>query len=102
LCYGEWYPAECILHKDSEDDEQGREYDLVFACDLFAYIGDLRKMFCTVRKSLESKGGIFAFSAEIVNECEEIVNECGESKLIWGLYCNHVLDLHINAGTFDH
>ena len=63
--------AECILHKDSEDDEQGREYDLVFACDLFAYIGDLRKMFCTVRKSLESKGGNFAFSAEIVNECDE-------------------------------
>lgn len=28
-------------------------------------------MFCTVRKSLESKGGNFAFSAEIVNECDE-------------------------------
>jgi len=58
-------------------------------------IDDLRKMFCTVRKSLESKGGIFAFSAEIVNECDE-------SKLIRGLYCNHALDLHINAGAFDH
>ena len=58
--------AECILQKNNED----KEFDLVFACDLFAYIGDLRNMFATVRKSLEL-GGTFAFSAEIVNESLE-------------------------------
>jgi len=62
--------AECILHKD--DELVGKvEYDFVFACDLFAYIGDLSKMFSTVRKSLESRGGTFAFSADIVNESLE-------------------------------
>ncbi|KAL9186033.1 hypothetical protein ACHAXT_005271 [Thalassiosira profunda] len=55
--------AECILHKDNED-----AYDFVFACDMFAFIGDLRPMFNTVRRSLEGGGGTFAFSAEIVNE----------------------------------
>mmetsp|Transcript_16083 Transcript_16083/g.34777 ORF Transcript_16083/g.34777 Transcript_16083/m.34777 type:complete len:528 (+) Transcript_16083:186-1769(+) len=59
--------AECILHRDDED--VGRQdYDFVFACDLFAYIGDLSKLFSTVRKGLESRGGTFAFSADIVNE----------------------------------
>lgn len=57
------------IHKANEDDNHVgiMEYDFVFACDLFAYIGDLRPMFNTVRKSL-SRGGTFAFSAEIMNE----------------------------------
>mmetsp|Transcript_9676 Transcript_9676/g.17518 ORF Transcript_9676/g.17518 Transcript_9676/m.17518 type:complete len:521 (+) Transcript_9676:386-1948(+) len=58
--------AECILHKEGYAGT--REYDFVFACDLFAYIGDLRPMFHTVRKSLECRGGTFAFSAEIWKE----------------------------------
>ena len=61
--------AECILHEDNEDEENaGVAYDFVFACDMFAFIGDLRPMFNTVRRSLEGGGGTFAFSAEIVNE----------------------------------
>ena len=62
--------AECIFHKDNEDDNHVGvwEFDFVFACDLFAYIGDLRPMFNTVRKSLSGRGGTFAFSAEIMNE----------------------------------
>eukprot|EP00579_Thalassiosira_antarctica_P023072 CAMPEP_0201988888 /NCGR_PEP_ID=MMETSP0904-20121228/92567_1 /ASSEMBLY_ACC=CAM_ASM_000553 /TAXON_ID=420261 /ORGANISM="Thalassiosira antarctica, Strain CCMP982" /LENGTH=592 /DNA_ID=CAMNT_0048543085 /DNA_START=76 /DNA_END=1855 /DNA_ORIENTATION=+ len=60
--------AECILQKEHEDTVGIWGYDFVFACDLFAYIGDLRPMFNTVRKSLGSRGGTFAFSAEIMNE----------------------------------
>lgn len=59
---------ECILHKKKDEGGMNvgvREYDFAFACDLFPYIGDLRSMFNTVRKSLQSRGGTFAFSAEI-------------------------------------
>lgn len=62
--------AECILQKyeDEENVEPRLDYDFVFACDLFAYIGDLSKMFLAVKKCLESRGGTFAFSAEVVDE----------------------------------
>jgi glutamine amidotransferase len=59
--------AECIMRRDEVDMEHVW-YDFVFACDLFAYIGDLRPMFNTVRRSLEDRGGTFAFSAEILDE----------------------------------
>ena len=74
--------AECVLHKDNENDDYVERiddhiwYDFVFACDLFSYIGDLRPIFNTVRRSLAIKGGTFAFSAEIINESlEESRNE---------------------------
>ena len=64
--------AECILQKCEDEENVGcLDYDFVFACDLFAYIGDLSKMFLTVRKCLEKRGGTFAFSAEVVNESLE-------------------------------
>eukprot|EP01083_Nonionella_stella_P243241 847771_1 len=70
--------AECILHKDNGH-AGTRQYDFVFACDLFAYIGDLRPMFSTVRRSLEGGGGTFAFSAEIItNESTSDSGEDGE------------------------
>ena len=40
-------------------------YDLVFACGVFVYIGDLRSIFSSVRNSL-APGGLFAFSAEVL------------------------------------
>jgi predicted TPR repeat methyltransferase len=69
--------AECILHvcKDEESVES-LDYDFLFACDLFPYIGDLSKMFLTAKKCLEYRGGIFAFSAEVVNESQEL--SCGD------------------------
>jgi predicted glutamine amidotransferase/predicted TPR repeat methyltransferase len=71
--------AECILQKyDDEDNTAGPtlDYNFVFACDLFAYIGDLQKIFLTARKCLECQGGIFAFSAEVVDESvNELYNE---------------------------
>ena len=40
------------------------KYDLVIACDVFVYIGDLRSVFDSVRKNLCEENGLFAFSTE--------------------------------------
>jgi predicted TPR repeat methyltransferase len=42
-------------------------YDLVFACDVFVYIGDLEGVFRGVQKCLSS-GGLFCFSTEFMDE----------------------------------
>ena len=68
--------AECILHVCK--DEPSLDYDFLFACDLFAYIGDLSKVFFTARKCLECRGGVFAFSAEVVSESQE--SSCGHDS----------------------
>jgi len=60
--------AECIINKEGDEGDIERGYDLVVGCDLFAYIADVRSLFSTAKTSLESKGGTFAFSAEILNE----------------------------------
>ena len=44
-------------------------YDLVFACDVFVYIGDLESLFASTRRSLQSSG-LFAFSTEFLEENE--------------------------------
>lgn len=59
--------AKCIL-QESEDGFGAWEYDFVFACDLFPYIGNLSPMFDAVRNILKRRGGMFSFSAEIMNE----------------------------------
>ena len=46
-----------------------RLYDLIFACDVFVYIGDLESIFASTRRSLQS-GGLFAFSTEFLEENE--------------------------------
>lgn len=51
---------------EEEDDNYGKYYDLVLACDVFVYLGDLRGIFRAVRKSLTPKKGIFAFSTELL------------------------------------
>jgi len=79
--------AECILQygeKIHNGHAGTRQYDFVFACDLFAYIGDLRPMFNTVQRSLDTRGGgTFAFSAEIITN-EPLMDDCryqeGEDK----------------------
>jgi predicted TPR repeat methyltransferase len=45
-------------------------YDLIFACDVFCYIGDLSEIFDAVIKSL-SPDGFFCFSTEYLEEEEE-------------------------------
>ena len=46
---------------------QEEVYDLVFACDVFVYIGALEEVFLGVQKSLSS-GGLFCFSTEFMDE----------------------------------
>ncbi|KAL7544495.1 hypothetical protein ACHAWF_007881 [Thalassiosira exigua] len=71
--------AECILH--SVDREGRCGYDFVFACDLFPYVGDLRPMFNTVRRSLDGRrGGTFAFSAEVMGEPSDRIVGIGEDS----------------------
>jgi predicted TPR repeat methyltransferase len=43
----------------------GSDYNLVFACDVFVYLGDLLLVFCQVYESL-AKAGIFIFSTELL------------------------------------
>lgn len=63
--------AESVLEKEFDSDED-IWYDFVFACDLIPYIGDLGQIFNTVRRSLEWKGGTFAFSAEILSDASDL------------------------------
>jgi predicted TPR repeat methyltransferase len=43
------------------------QFDLVFSCDVFVYIGKLREVFAAVKNSLRA-GGVFAFSCERLEE----------------------------------
>jgi predicted TPR repeat methyltransferase len=60
---------------DDDDDSGGGEhepdgvafYSLVFACDVFVYLGDLSDVFLHVHRALEPDG-IFAFSTELLTE----------------------------------
>jgi predicted TPR repeat methyltransferase len=47
------------------DKNDGTLYSLVFACDVFCYIGDLKQIFHRVFNAL-NHGGIFAFSVELL------------------------------------
>jgi predicted TPR repeat methyltransferase len=42
-------------------------YDIIFACDVFVYFGDLREVFESIWAALNSQG-IFAFSTEFLDE----------------------------------
>ena len=43
-------------------------YDLIIACDVFVYIGELRCIFESVHKHLCTDSGLFAFSTECLEE----------------------------------
>lgn len=76
-CYDEVVvgDVECVLHQtgqrstDDPPDQQkiGDFFDLIFACDVFVYMGDLQSIFHSVSTSLVTKG-IFAFSTEHLDE----------------------------------
>lgn len=53
----------------NEQDACDAGFDLVFACNVFVYIQDLRSVFEAVRKCLNGNG-VFAFSAELL-ECQD-------------------------------
>jgi len=50
--------------------QQTKQFDLVIACDVFVYIGDLDSVFAAVRKVI-STSGIFAFSTELLDATHE-------------------------------
>jgi len=78
-CYDELVigNVECVLRqqpkfgKRCDNPNHGvlarQNFDLIFACNVFVYIEDLRNVFDDIRKIL-NKGGIFAFSAEIFEQ----------------------------------
>lgn len=83
--------AECVLQSEHSSDCHSDEviwYDFVFACDLIPYIGDLKPIFHTVRRSLECKGGTFAFSAEILNDALSTGDEDGYAMQKIARFCH--------------
>lgn len=74
--------------EEKTPDGAARTFDLVVACDVFVYVGDLRSVFQSVRDALEPGRGMFAFSAEFLEDdnddnnggdgANEAVNSPGE------------------------
>ena len=56
--------VESILKKET--------YDMIIACDVFVYIGNLQSIFQSVSKCLNPKHGLFAFSTELLDEDHEM------------------------------
>jgi len=52
-------------------------YDLIVACDVFVYIGNLKSIFESVAKSLTNNHALFAFSTELLDEEKETVEDAG-------------------------
>mmetsp|Transcript_3328 Transcript_3328/g.4964 ORF Transcript_3328/g.4964 Transcript_3328/m.4964 type:complete len:501 (+) Transcript_3328:101-1603(+) len=61
---------ECVVGngKDVEDSL----FDIIFACNVFTFIHDIRGVFQSVSNSMKRKDGIFAFSAEFIEGGEEV------------------------------
>lgn len=81
-CYNELVVGnvECVLRQQPKEGKRcvnathgalaSQTFDLIFACNVFVYIKDLRNVFYDIRQILSNDGGIFAFSAEFF-ESEE-------------------------------
>lgn len=79
-CYDELVigNVECVLRKQPKQGKRcknpthgalaSKKFDLIFACNVFVYIKDLRNVFDDIRQILNKNGGIFAFSAEFLEE----------------------------------
>mmetsp|Transcript_692 Transcript_692/g.1090 ORF Transcript_692/g.1090 Transcript_692/m.1090 type:complete len:447 (+) Transcript_692:84-1424(+) len=74
-CYDQLHVGELSTILVNED-----EFDFLFSCDVFVYIGDLFEVFKNTKHSLK-KGGLFAFSTEFLEEgsagtCDYSVQSC--------------------------
>ena len=73
-CYDETVVGDCIGVLTGNGD-----LDLILACDVFVYIGDLEDTFIAAYSSL-SKNGLFAFSTELLagasSETEYVLHSC--------------------------
>mmetsp|Transcript_26876 Transcript_26876/g.37875 ORF Transcript_26876/g.37875 Transcript_26876/m.37875 type:complete len:494 (-) Transcript_26876:45-1526(-) len=56
----------CILEPTDSSDRP--VFDLIFACDVFVYIGDLKGVFESAKQALSQDTGLFAFSTEHLEE----------------------------------
>jgi predicted glutamine amidotransferase/SAM-dependent methyltransferase len=78
-CYNELVVGnvECVLRQHPKEGKRcvnathgalaSQKFDLIFACNVFVYIMDLRNVFYDIRQILND-GGIFAFSAEFFEQ----------------------------------
>ena len=73
-CYDETVVGDCISVLTGHGD-----LDLIIACDVFVYIGDLKDTFAAAYSSL-SQNGLFAFSTELLagasSETEYVLHSC--------------------------
>jgi predicted TPR repeat methyltransferase len=73
-CYDHLFVGDCIGALTGE-----ANFDLIVACDVFVYIGDLQETFSAAHSSL-SETGFFAFSTELLDEakqdCPFALHEC--------------------------
>ena len=70
--------VECVLRQQPKKGKRcnnpthgalaGETFDLIFACNVFCYIQDLKGVFEDVRRILNDQGGVFAFSAEFFQD----------------------------------
>ena len=78
-CYNELVigNVECVLRQQPKEGKKcvnashgalaSQTFDLIFACNVFVYIKDLRNVFYDIRQILND-GGIFAFSVEFLEQ----------------------------------
>jgi predicted TPR repeat methyltransferase len=57
----------CIFDKN----DNNQRFDLVFACDVFVYLGDLSQVFESLSTSLRVTSGLFCFSTEFMKEGDD-------------------------------
>ncbi len=70
--YDELHVAELVEHLGSID----RQFDLVLACDVLVYIGDLEPLFAAVRERL-APGALLGFSTEVDPDNDYVLRETG-------------------------
>lgn len=63
---------ECVVGNRKEVEDS--LFDIVFACNVFSFIHDIRGVFQSVSHSMKRKDGIFAFSAEFIEGGDEVPN----------------------------
>jgi predicted TPR repeat methyltransferase len=96
---------EAANHIGDDGDDRGShratKWDLIYACDVFVYLGDLSPVFGIVSKHLREDDGVFAFSTELMpNDSDDATAEGPAYKLqSTGRFAHSVSYLNELAGT---
>ena len=81
-CYDELVVGniECVLRKHPKFGKRCKNathgalaytnFNLIFACNVFVYIKDMKNVFSDIRQILDDNNGIFAFSAEFLEDAD--------------------------------